>query len=58
MANLNKRYLGSIGIGPESDTDNIYNTVFEKLKKKFNARSLAEINSEESKLRAYAKLKT
>ena len=49
MANINKRYLGSIGIGPENDMDNIYNTVFEKLKEKINAKSLAEINSEESK---------
>ena len=58
MANLNKRYLGSIGIGAKSDMENIYKTAFEKLKEKFNADSLAEINSEESKSRTYTKLKT
>ena len=58
MANLNKRYLGSIGIGAKSDMENIYKTAFEKLKEKFNADSLAEINSEDSKSRTYAKLKT
>ena len=55
---LTKHTLESIGIESEGEIDNIQKEVFEKLKEKFHRESFAEINSEQSKLRTYAKLKT
>ena len=55
---LTKHTLDSIGIGSEDDIENIQKTVFEKLKDGFIRESIAKINSDQSKLRTYAKLKT
>ena len=56
--NLTKHTLDSIGIGSESDIENIQKVAFDKMKEKFHRDSFAEINSDQSKLRTYAKLKT
>ena len=55
---LNKHTLDSIGIGSESDVDDIQKATFTKLKENFHQDSFAEINSNTSKLRTYAKLKS
>ena len=55
---LTKHTLDSIGIGSESDIDDIQKSTFEKLKERFHQDSFAEINSNTSKLRTYAKLKS
>ena len=55
---LTKHTLDSIGIESEGDIENIQKDVFEKLKEKFHRESFAEINSDQSKLRTYAKLKS
>ena len=55
---LTKNTLNTIGIQPESDIDNIEKITFEKLKDKFHEESFTEINSDNSKLRTYAKLKS
>ena len=56
---LTRHTLDSIGIGSENDIDvNIQKTAFEKLKDDFHRESIAKINSDQSKLRTYAKLKT
>ena len=50
--------MESVDIRPESDIDNIHKSEFEKLKENFHRNSFEEINSAQSKLRTYAKLKT
>ena len=55
---LTKNHLDSVGIVPDSDVENMHIATFEKLKEKFHQDSFEEINSEHSKLRTYAKLKT
>ena len=55
---MTKDKLDSIGIAPENDIENIHIVAFKKLKENFYRESFEEINSEHSKLRMYAKLKT
>ena len=55
---LTKHSLDSIGIESESNVDNIEKVTIEKLKEKFHEESFTEINSCNSKLRTYAKLKS
>ena len=55
---LTKHHLDSIGIGSDSEVNNIHRAAFERLKDIFHQNSFEEINSEHSKLRTYAQLKT
>ena len=55
---MTKHYLDSIGIGSDSEVNNIHRAAFERLKDIFHQNSFEEINSDHSKLRTYAKLKT
>ena len=55
---LVKQTLDSIGIGTESDAKNIQREALERMKDIYHQNSFEEINSENSKLRTYAKLKT
>ena len=55
---LTKHHLDSIGIGSDSEVNNIHKVAFERLKDIFHQNSFEEINSDHSKLRTYAKLKT
>ena len=55
---LTKHHLDSIGIGSDSEVNNIHRAAFERLKDIFHQNCFEEINSEHSKLRTYAKLKT
>ena len=54
---LTKHNLDTIGIGSESEIENIHRAAFERLKDMFHQTSFEEINSENSKLRTYAKLR-
>ena len=53
-----KYHLHSVGIDPESETENVHKVAFETLKENFYRDSFEQITSEHSKLRTYAKLKT
>ena len=55
---LTRNTLEYIGIGSNSDIDNIQRVTFEIFKDDFHEKCFAEINSVSSKLRTYAKLKT
>ena len=55
---LTKHHLDSIGIGSDSEVNNIHRAAFERLKDIFHQNCFEEINSDHSKLRTYAKLKT
>ena len=55
---LTKQTLDNIGIDTESEIQNIQRETFEKMKDIYFRNSFEEINSQRSKLRTYARLKT
>ena len=55
---LTKHHLDTIGIGSESEIENIHRAAFERLKDIYHQNCFAEINSDHSKLRTYARVKT
>jgi len=55
---LTKQTLDSIGIDTESDIRNIQRETLERMKDIYYRNTFEEINSERSKLRTYARLKT